>query len=89
MNLQEAGDAARFRHSPDSSAAVGRAQGGTVALEWGVLDAVVAELERRGHQVRRAGGGSMGGYQAILINPVTGMLHGGSDPRKDGMAIGY
>ena len=89
MNLQEAGDSARFRHSPDSSAAVARAQGGTVALEWGILDEVVAELERRGHQVRRAGGGSMGGYQAILINPTTGMLHGGSDPRKDGMAIGY
>jgi len=89
MNLQEAGDAARFRHSPDSSAGVARAQGGTIALEWGILDAVVAELERRGHQVRRSGGGSMGGYQAILINPLTGMLHGGSDPRKDGMAIGY
>ncbi len=31
----------------------------------------------------------MGGYQAILIYLLTGMLHGGSDPRKDGMAIGY
>jgi len=89
MNMQEAGDAARFRHSPDSSAGVARAEGGTIALEWGVPDEVVAELERRGHRVRRAGGGSMGGYQAILINPFTGMLHGGSDPRKDGMAIGY
>ncbi len=89
MNLQEAGDAARFRPSPHSSAAVARAEGGTVALEWGVPDEVVGELERRGHVVRRVGGGSMGGYQAILINPLTGMLHGGSDPRKDGMAIGY
>jgi gamma-glutamyltranspeptidase/glutathione hydrolase len=89
MNMQEAGDAARFRHSPDTSAGVVRAEGGTIALEWGVPDFVVAELERRGHQVRRAAGGSMGGYQAILINPFTGMLHGGSDPRKDGMAIGY
>jgi len=89
MSLQEAGDSARFRHAPDSSAAVARARGGTISLEWGVLDEVVAELERRGHTVRRVGGGSMGGYQAILINPITGMLHGGSDPRKDGMAIGY
>jgi gamma-glutamyltranspeptidase/glutathione hydrolase len=68
---------------------VARARGGTISLEWGVLDEVVAELERRGHTVRRVGGGSMGGYQAILINSITGMLHGGSDPRKDGMAIGY
>jgi gamma-glutamyltranspeptidase/glutathione hydrolase len=89
MNMQEAGDAARFRHSPDSAEGVAREAGGTIALEWGVLDEVVAELERRGHAVRRAGGGAMGGYQAILIHPLTNMLHAGSDPRKDGMAIGY
>ena len=77
MNLQEAGDAARVRH------------GGTVQVEPGVTDAVIAELERMGHQVRRAGGGGMGGYQAIMIHPETGMLHGGSDPRKDGVVVGY
>ena len=77
MNLQEAGDAARVRH------------GGTVQVEPGVTDAVIAELERMGHRVRRAGGGGMGGYQAIMIHPETGMLHAGTDPRKDGAAIGY
>ena len=35
------------------------------------------------------GGGGMGGYQAIMIHPETGMLHGGTDPRKDGSVIGY
>ena len=35
------------------------------------------------------GGGGMGGYQAIMINPETGMLHGGTDPRKDGQVAGY
>jgi gamma-glutamyltranspeptidase / glutathione hydrolase len=77
MNLQEAGDAARVRH------------GGSVMVEPGVTDDVIAELERMGHEVRRAGGGGMGGYQAIMINPDTGMLHGGTDPRKDGVVIGY
>lgn len=77
MNLQEAGDAARVRH------------GGSVMVEPGVSDEVIAELERMGHRVRRAGGGGMGGYQAIMINPETGMLHGGTDPRKDGSVIGY
>ena len=77
MNLQEAGDAARLRH------------GGSVFVEPGISDDVIAELTRRGHDVRRAGGGGMGGYQAILIHPETGMLHGGTDPRKDGQAIGY
>lgn len=77
MNVQEAGDAARIRH------------GETLLVEPGISDAVVAQLERRGHIVERAGGGPMGGYQAIKIDPETGMLHGGTDPRKDGQAVGY
>ncbi len=32
---------------------------------------------------------SMGGGQAIMIDPVNGTLMGASDPRKDGLAIGY
>jgi gamma-glutamyltranspeptidase/glutathione hydrolase len=77
MNMQEAGDAARIRHE------------GEVSVEPGVSDAVIAALERLGHDVRRAGGGGMGGYQAIMMHPETGMRHGGSDPRKDGQVIGY
>ena len=77
MNLQEAGDAARVRHS------------GGVLVEPGISDEVIAELERMGHRVQRSGGGAMGGYQAIMIHPETGMLHAGTDPRKDGSAIGY
>ncbi len=83
MNLQEAGDAARVRHSPS------RYPGGTLAVEPGVSDDVVEELRRLGHHVERQGGGGMGGYQAIVINPETGMLHGGTDPRKDGQVAGY
>jgi gamma-glutamyltranspeptidase len=30
-----------------------------------------------------------GGYQAILIDPETSVLHGASEHRKDGMAAGY
>ena len=77
MNVQQAGDAARIRH------------GESLAVEPGISDDVVAELERRGHTVEWAGGSGMGGYQAIKIDPETGMLHGGTDPRKDGQAVGY
>jgi gamma-glutamyltranspeptidase/glutathione hydrolase len=83
MNLQESGDAARVRHSPSGF------PGGTLAVEPGISDAVIDELQRLGHNVQRQGGGGMGGYQAILINPDTGMLHGGTDPRKDGQVVGF
>ncbi|MFQ5744850.1 MAG: gamma-glutamyltransferase [Acidobacteriota bacterium] len=89
MNVQEAGDAARIRHVPDSPEAVARVGGGTILMESGVPEEVAVLLRRLGHQVQRVDGGQMGGYQAILIDPVTGMLHGGTDPCKDGMAIGY
>ncbi len=77
MNVQDAGDAARVRHGGDS-----------LAVESGIGADVRAALERLGHQVRD-GRGSMGGYQAVFIDPKTGVLMGGSDPRKDGLAIGW
>jgi gamma-glutamyltranspeptidase len=30
-----------------------------------------------------------GGAQAIVIDPVTGELRGGADPRRDGAVYGY
>jgi gamma-glutamyltranspeptidase / glutathione hydrolase len=45
-------------------------------------------LMKRGHDVRRVRVNG-GGYQGILIDPRTGILHGGSEARKDGMAVGY
>ena len=45
-------------------------------------------LEAKGHKLRD-GRGQMGGYQAVFIDPKTGVLLGGSDLRKDGLAIGW
>ncbi|MGD9904226.1 MAG: gamma-glutamyltransferase [Vicinamibacterales bacterium] len=77
MHVQAAGDAARVRHLGDA-----------VAAESGIDAAVRAELTRRGHVVVD-GRGQMGGYQAVAIDPASGALLGGSDPRKDGLAIGW
>jgi gamma-glutamyltranspeptidase / glutathione hydrolase len=77
MNVQEAGEAARFRHS-----AAG------LALESAISAEARAGLETRGHTVITPIG-VFGGFQGILFNPQTGVMMGGSDPRKDGLAIGY
>jgi len=90
MNLQEAGEAPRVEHV-GSATPTGRpetAGGGTVQLERGIPEAVEQELARRGHRVQRVRING-GGYQAILIDPTTSILHGASEPRKDGQAVGY
>ena len=89
MNVQAAGDAARYRHygstSPTGEAMEGR---GTLRLETGVTQEVVNALRGRGHDVR-VGGGSYGGYQAILFDADEGVYHGGTEMRKDGYVVGY
>ncbi|GMV95869.1 MAG: gamma-glutamyltransferase [Phycisphaerae bacterium] len=89
MNVQEAGDAARVQHH-GSSTPTGEVMtdGGRVTVESGVSDPVVAALRARGHRVSRARSG-FGGYQGIRIDWENGVLLGGSEPRKDGCAMGY
>ena len=89
MDVQEAGDAARFRHLGSSEPTGERAKdGGQVALESGFSDDVRKALEAKGHKLTTSRGG-FGGYQAIRIDVERGVLTGGSDPRKDGAAAGY
>ncbi|MBI4578984.1 MAG: gamma-glutamyltransferase, partial [Planctomycetes bacterium] len=89
MNVQEAGEAARCQHT-GSSTPTGREMkdGGSVLVESGVSDEVIAALKVKGHNVARGRGG-FGGYQGILIDHANGVLQAGSEPRKDGAAIGY
>jgi len=90
MNPQAAGDAARVEHigSATPTGKAEAAQGGTIQAEPGIHDAVLGELALRGHVVKRVKVNG-GGYQGIWIDPKTGMLHGGSEARKDGAAVGY
>ncbi|HET7217972.1 MAG TPA: gamma-glutamyltransferase family protein, partial [Vicinamibacterales bacterium] len=77
MNVQEAGEAARFRHS-----AAG------LALESAISADARSGLTSRGHTVISSVG-VFGGFQGILFDQKTGVMMGGSDPRKDGHAAGY
>lgn len=90
MNVQQAGDAARFHHKGSTSPTwEGRMQdGGMLELESGVNADVVRELQKRGHKIHITSG-PFGGYQAILKHPKTGVYHGASEMRKDGQAQGY
>ena len=90
MNVQAAGDAPRIEHVGHATprGEPGAANGGTIKAEYGIPDAVVKELQARGHAVERVMTNG-GGYQGILIDPKTGVLHGGTESRKDGMAVGY
>ena len=90
MNVQLAADAARVRHV-GSATPTGRAAnsaGGTVFVESGIAEDVVEGLREKGHRVLY-NRGMFGGYQAILLDRSFGTLRGGSDPRKDGCAVGY
>ncbi|MBW1891101.1 MAG: gamma-glutamyltransferase, partial [Deltaproteobacteria bacterium] len=61
---------------------------GDVEVEDGIPERVRAELSRRGHRLIRPEV-PIGGGQAIWIDYDRGVLIGGSDPRKDGCALGY
>ena len=82
LEPQEALDALRFSVQP----------GAGVALEEGLDPSVVSELMRRGHQAFVLEGLdriAMGGGQIVRRNPATSVLSGGSEPRKDGIAVGW
>ncbi len=78
LDVQEAIDLARVFADPE----------GQVEVESGVPRKTVSGLRKLGHQTGRPEK-PIGGGQAILIDPEAGVLTGGSDPRKDGSAIGY
>jgi gamma-glutamyltranspeptidase/glutathione hydrolase len=91
MDVQAAGDALRWRHVGSSTPTGERmGDGGTVWLESGFPQSTFDGLRAKGHRVEaRPYGPDFGGYQGIWIDPKTNMLHGGSESRKDGCALGY
>ncbi|MBN9576744.1 MAG: gamma-glutamyltransferase family protein, partial [Alphaproteobacteria bacterium] len=89
MNVQEAGDAARWRHFGNAEPTGEPSQGiGTVEMESGFAPEVKKELEKRGYKIV-PGTGGFGGYQAIMWDAKNHVYWGASEMRKDGQAIGY
>ncbi len=62
--------------------------GGVLQIETTISPEAAADLAKRGHKLERQVK-PLGGCQAIWIDHRCGVLIGGSDPRKDGCALGY
>jgi gamma-glutamyltranspeptidase/glutathione hydrolase len=61
---------------------------GALQVEHFVPEPIRADLARRGHAIEMLDM-PIGGCQAIWIDRERGVLIGGSEPRKDGLALGY
>jgi len=82
MDVQTALDAPRFRYIQGSNECV---------FEPGIPDNVLQALGGKGHRVARLNdpySQQFGGGQIIMVHPENGALIAGSDPRKDGCAMG-
>lgn len=79
LDIQQAQDAPRFFPDPF---------GDTVEMEGTVPNDIQEGLRQLGHQLVKPAK-PVGGSQAIWIDWESNVLTGGSDPRKDGCAIGY
>jgi gamma-glutamyltranspeptidase/glutathione hydrolase len=77
MDVQQAIDCPRFFF-----------EGETVEVETGTPVATIEGLRARGHEVAYAAA-PWGGAQTIRIDRERGVLIAGSEPRKDGCALGY
>jgi gamma-glutamyltranspeptidase len=66
------------------------ATGFELTLEARVGEEAAAELRRRGHRITVDGDWScLSGAQVIARDPQTGVLAGGSDPRQEGLVLGF
>jgi gamma-glutamyltranspeptidase/glutathione hydrolase len=81
MDVQTAIECPRYRHMP----------GNKLLLEDRFAPETIEALRAKGHEVIVGDGWEKetGGAQAIMIDPTTGVLQGGADPRREGYAVGY
>lgn len=92
MSPQQALDMPRWQLAGPHAGLGAQEAGGLVQIEEGWSFATLAELTRRGHALAPIDGfgrTSFGGGQIIMRDPATGVLIGGSEPRKDGCAVGW
>lgn len=88
LSLQEAIEAPRWSSTP-GTLPIELTDPYELSLEEGFPARTVEELRERGHAVKVVGPRSIGSTSGILLDPESGVLYGGSDPRRDGYACGW
>ena len=90
MNVQQAIEAPRWAtRSFPASPFPHTMYPGEMSVEQRVPESVRAALVSRGHKLRVAGPWTMGSLAAIVVDPKTGVLSAGTDPRVDAYAIAW
>jgi gamma-glutamyltranspeptidase/glutathione hydrolase len=90
MNVQQAIEAPRWTtRSFPASPFPHVMYPGDLGLEERIPEAVRKALEAKGHKVRVAGPWSLGSNAAIVLDPSTGVLSAGADPRCDAYALAW
>lgn len=88
MGLQEAIEAPRWSSTPGTSPGEN-----TTPYELRVEDrfpaSVLDDLRRRGHVIKPIAPWSIASVKAVMMDPETGVLYGGADPRRDGYSAGW
>jgi len=90
MNIQAAIESPRWSTTSfPSSEFPHTMRPGQMAVEDRIPEAVRKALESRGHKLAVNGPWSLGATSAILIDPVSGVLSAGADPRGDNYALAW
>ncbi len=90
LSIQQAGEQPRVQHFGSTNPWGGAMKdGGSIGLEAGIGPQVAEQLEAMGHAISERDTGMYGGYQAIWREEEPPRYFAGSDPRKDGAAVGY
>ncbi|MHB8972196.1 MAG: gamma-glutamyltransferase [Pirellulaceae bacterium] len=90
MNVQQAIEAPRWStRSFPQSYFPHTMYPGEVSVEDRIPEVVREALRKKGHKLNVTGGWSLGSTAAIAVDPATGVLSAGADPRVDACAVAW
>jgi gamma-glutamyltranspeptidase / glutathione hydrolase len=90
LNLQQAIEAPRWATTSFPASPFPHTMyPGAMSVEDRIPEAIRRVLVQRGHKLRVSGPWTMGSNGAILIDPATGVLNAGADPRVEAYALAW